>query len=377
MNLSRGRVLWASWYAGAILASIAGTRMAYSNRFSSEAWQCWSSPTAWKRDVARVIVSATLSIFLLWSMNAFSTSREHQEKQLSFFPLRRYEWMLLVGSVIFLMLFNLVLLPNSFRAGLDRDMATLVQKHGCEGLQAKIANDDYRLIMKPYIPYFLYIFGMWFGIVLPLFLVLLRSVSVDWKQWRERRLRLGECVSSEFVPSVQKPFQAFEKLLTAFQDYIVGLKDISERYVPVLLAVSLALLYEQVTPSFQTVTPAAEESGKLALWLLLGPAFLICITIVALGYQSAAHKAESGLRVLIKSSDSGKDADAFKAISEARSKLIWDQSPATFIFSVVKSATVSIPLLLAIIVYVLHSRSDGWYIFVPKALVNFVQNMYK
>jgi hypothetical protein len=287
--------------------------------------------------------------------------------------------MVLVAVVILLVLYNFVFLPDSFRSGLRLNMGTLMHKPACADLEAKVANDDYHQIMKPYIPYFLYIFGLWFGIVLPLFLFLLRSVSVDWKQWKDRRSRLDKCVDTKVSPLLQEQFRTFEKLLTAFQDHIVGLKDIAERYVPVLLAVSLALLYEQVTPSHQTVTPAAVESGKLALWFLLGPALLICITIVALGYQGAAHKAESGLRFLIEDLGySGEGVEAFKAISEARSKLIWDQSPAAFILSVVKSATVSIPLLLAVIIYVLHSLSGGWFsIFVPKALVDFVQSVYK
>jgi hypothetical protein len=343
-----------------------------------------SSPTAWKRDAARAIMAAILSIFLLWSMHAFGTKEESHDTHLSLFPLRRYEWVVLAGTVVLLTLFNFVFLPNSFRAGLQLRMKTAdfmmkVQTAGCSDLETKVATDDYHQIMEPYISYFLYIFGMWMGIILPVFLFLLRCASVDWTQWKDRRSRLDDCVSSAVPSSAQARFSAFERLVIAFQDYIVGLKDIAERYVPVLLAVSLALLYEQVTPSYQTVTNAAVESGKLALWLLLGPALLICIMIVALGYQSAAHKAESKLRDLVKGSLLSEDgAEGFKAISEARSKLIWDQSPATFVFSVVKSATISIPLLLAITAYVLHSYKEGWpRIFVPKALVNFFRDVYK
>jgi hypothetical protein len=168
-------------------------------------------------------------------------------------------------------------------------------------------------------------------------------------------------------------------MMLSLQDYVVGLKSVAEEYVPVLLGVSLILMYEQITPSVQTVTDAAVESGKLAVWLLLGPALLTCIIIVALGYQSAAHIAESGLRALAgASSESASDGDMLKRIAEARSKLIWDQSPAAFILSVVKSATVSIPLLLAIIVYILSLHTEQWFrILVPKALVDFVQNVYK
>jgi hypothetical protein len=135
-----GRSLWAAWYVIALIASITGSRLAYSNYFPSVAWQCWSSPTAWKRDVARVFVAAILSVFLLWSMHAFGPKRQSQDNHLSLFPLRRCEWMVLVGTVIFLMLFNLVFLPNSFRAGLHIKMTTLAKAPGCRDLRKAVSS---------------------------------------------------------------------------------------------------------------------------------------------------------------------------------------------------------------------------------------------
>ena len=374
-----GRSQWLLWYLGALTFSVVGTRLAYSNFLSSEAWQCWSSPTAWKRDSALAVVAAVLAIFLLWNMQAFSS--EQSGKKSRFFPSRlfRYEWVILETAALLLLIYTFVILPNSFRAGLHVRILSLSQKPGCADLESKLLVDDFHQIVKPYFVYLLHVFGLWGGVVLPVFLFLVRCISVDWDQWKQRRSRLEEFVSKAHKSDAQNRAKIFEGLLLSLQDYVVGLKDVAEQYLPVLLGVSLILLYEQLTPSSQTVTDAAVESGKFAVWLLLGPALLTCIIIVALGYQHAAHKAESGLRALVgRSAESVGDADVLKRIAEARSKLIWDQSPTAFILSVAKSATVSIPLLLAIIAYVLHLHSEGWFrIFVPKALVDFVQNVFK
>jgi hypothetical protein len=359
--------------------SMLGSRLAYSDLLSSEAWQCWSTPTAWKRDSALAVVATLLAIFLLWNMQAFGA--EQIGKKGRFVPshLKRYEWAIVAATVLLLLIYTFVILPNSFREGLCARMTSLSQKPGCADLERKIMTDDYHQIMQPYNVYVLHVLGLWCGVVLPVFLFLIRCVSVDWDQWKERRSRLEEYVAKANTSGVEDRAEVFEGLVISLQDYVVGLKTVAERYVPILLGVSLILLYEQMTPSSQTVTDAAVESGKLAVWLLMGPSLLTCIIIVALGYQKAAHNAESGFRALVgASSNAAGEVDLLKRIAEARSKLIWDQSPAAFILSVVKSATVSIPLLLAVVIYVLRLHTEQWFrILVPKALVDFVQNVYK
>jgi hypothetical protein len=211
---------------------------------------------------------------------------------------------------------------------------------------------------------------------MPVFLFLIRCVVVDWKEWNKGQLRLSRCVAKA-ERSEESHVDCFEGLILAFQDQVVRLKTVAERYVPVLLSVSLLLLHEQLTPSSQTVTDAAIEYGTFAVWLLLGPALLTCVVVVAFGYQKTARKAERGLRALA-GLGATLDSEVLKRIAEMRSKLIWDQSPGTFIFSVAKSATISIPLLLAVIAYVLHLHNDGWFrIFVPRTLGEFFQNVFK
>jgi len=58
---------------------------------------------------------------------------------------------------------------------------------------------------------------------------------------------------------------------------------------------------------------------------------------------------------------------------------MWEESPAAFVLSVVKSATISIPLLLAVTAYVVHTLSgpEGWLgIFVPRAVIDFVRRVF-
>lgn len=368
---------WFIWYLVALVCSSAGSRLAYSDLLASEAWQCWSSRTAWKRDSALAAVATLLAIFLLWNMRAFTREQRTSKEPFAPSSFHRYEWMLLAVATILLLALNFFILPHSFRLGLQERMALLSQKPGCNDL-SQVVPYDFQQILRPYFPYLLHVLGLWVGIVMPIFLFLIRCVSCDWDQWKENRSKLETYVLKAQKSTIHNRVEVFDGLSVSLQDYVVALKGIAEQYVPILLGVSLILLYEQITPSVETVTPAAVDIGKLAVWLLLGPALLACIVIVALGYQKAAHKAELGLRALVGTSPRIEDEDLLKRITEARSKLIWDQSPAAFILSVAKSATVSVPLLLAIIAYVLHLHSEGWFrIFVPKALVDFVQNLYK
>jgi hypothetical protein len=399
------RSQWFWWYLGALSFSVAGTKLAYSELLSSAAWRCWSGPGAWKRDSMLAFVAALLAMFLLWNMQAFSAEQKGRKSRFIPSHLYGYEWVLLAAAVFFLLIYNFRIVPNKFREELPARMSSLSntfyvagdsfsgslhagvlslsqEPSECRDLESKIGIDYYHQIIRPYYVYIFYSIGFWVAIVMPIFLFLVRCVSADWGQWKERRRSLGECVSKACDVKdwgVQDRTEVFERLLLSLQDYVVGLKGVAEQYVPVLLGVSLLLLYYQMTPSSQTVTDLSVEYGKFAVWLLLGPALLTCIIIVALGYQNAAHKAESGLRALVGSSTNfAADSELLKRIAETRSKLVWDQSPAAFILSVAKSATVSIPLLLAVIAYVLHLHSEGWFrIFVPQALVDFVQNLYK
>jgi hypothetical protein len=375
------------WYGGMLAIGTIGTFLAYErDSLSSDAWRCWaaSGPHAWQRDAARLLIAAILSVFMLWNMDIAAALRKDRRERFVFEHPHRYEMVIFVVFIGLLLLFHLSLLPSSFRTALPARAALNLKLNPtngyCGNIATRVAADDFGQIMKPYIPYMLYATSLWIGVVTPVFLVLLRRIHGDWKQWTERRTALDACLSRvSQSESDAEAGRSFDKLHIAFQNYVIGLKEVAERYFPVLLAVSLALLYEQLTTSKETVTTAAVESGKVALWLLLGPTLLICITMVAVGYQNAARKAESGFRALaVASTERRASPELLDRLATTRAKLMWEESPAAFVLSVVKSATISIPLLLAITAYIVHTLStEGWLgIFVPRVVIDFVRRVF-
>jgi hypothetical protein len=368
---------WFTWYSVSLGLSIAGTYLAYSDALGSKAWQCWTSPTAWKRDSALAVVATALVIFLLWNMGTFAIGRKTPKTLFIPSNFRLYEWLLLGTAGLLLLVLNFLVLPGIFRADLHAKLSVLAASPGCSDL-SKVFADDYRQIVRPYIPYVLNPLGLWVGIVMPIFLQLIRSVFKDLRVWRINRARLDSYVSKAKRVGDTNGTSIFNGLVISLQNYVVALKAIAEEYVPILLGVSLILLYEQITPTVATTTSFSVDLGKFAVWLLLGPALVTCIVIVALGYQRATQRTEVALKALARNPSSAADSDLVKRIAETRSKLIWDQSPAAFILSVAKSATISVPLLLAIIAYVFHLHNDGWFaMFVPKIVMDFIHNLYQ
>jgi hypothetical protein len=372
------------WYLLAILLASAGTILAYKGPLSSNAWQCWSGPDAWKRDVARLLVVTALSAFMLWNMNAPGLGLWRQQNDNRFFFVRGHEWIILGVASLMLLLGSLVFLPNNFRHQLAFRAQSGFQDApaSCKQIAAVVAANEFAQIRKPYFPYLFYSLGLWLGIVFPVFLALLRRLGTDWQQWRKRRLQLDRFNLAGSLDAVDKP-RFFDELLVAFQDYIVGLKEIAEHYVPLALTVSIGLFYDQLTPSHQTVTEAALEYSKIVIWLILGSVLPVCATIVAIGYQNAVYKVDLALHnlaeFLAKSCDNSK---LFDEVVRTRSKLMWEQSPLTFVFSVIKSASVSLPLLLAVLIVIRSVRSvqgrDGWLeLVLPKAFVAIAKAVFK
>lgn len=354
------------WYVAMVLLCALGTFLAYKSPLSSEAWRGWDGPEAWKRDTMRAVVSSLLSLFVLWNLEILPPKDLRPELATPWFQLERYEKIILVLSFLAAILFTFFILPESFKAG-------LVER----GFKGRFT---FREIMLPYFPYFLYIVCFWIGIVVPAFLFLLRRASADLGWWRQARARLYGSLSRQ-ISLDELTLSTFQELLASFQSYVIGLKNIAERYLPVLLAMSLALVHEQLTPIHETVTSTSVEAAKVASWLFLGPALLIFITLVALGYQSAVKKAEMGfspyIDLLVKSPEK---ADVLSAFLVLRTNLIWQQSPLTFIITAVKSASVSIPLLLAITAYVFKSMLDqtAWpSLFVPDAVLEILKGLYR
>jgi hypothetical protein len=310
----------------------------------------------------RALVSAAASCYALWSLEAFAP-RSTKVKDL--FHVRIYEVGLLVGIVLFLLLFNFKILPQSFVDDLP--------SHKCA------IPPTFREIMVPYFPYFIYVFFLYVGIVCPVFFVLIRRSIFDWRSWQKASSTLRvRCLrrSADYAFTLD----GIQDVLFKFQNHIVMLKHVAERYIPVLLAVCFVLLYEEFTPSHSSVTPQAVEVGKAILWLLLGPALLISVSVVAFGYQNAARTIEGYLRAAVLNVQGRAGAgEIFEKASSIRTSLIWQQNPGDFILTIFKSGSVLIPLLIALAGYVLKSIGgpDGWFhVFVPLAVTDFLKRLY-
>ncbi len=210
------------WYFIALALSTCGTFLAYNGPLSSEAWQCWSGAGAWKRDVLRATVASLIAIFVLLHMRPALTKQKGLKDFLVFVPQRRHEWILLLGLTTLLLWLMLVVLPQHFKANLpDNCLSTL-------------DDGEFLQIRKPYFPYLFYVVGYWHGIIWPAFICLVRSIQWDLKSRQQAWVRLDGSLPDQSLKEDCATSENFERLLVAFQAYVLRLKGIAERYLPVL-----------------------------------------------------------------------------------------------------------------------------------------------
>lgn len=365
MKYSEFHLGWRStllWCGIVILLCFPGTYFAYNGPLSSDLWRNWSGPAAWKRDVLRVLTWIILSLFLLLNSRILVSSPVSWKKSLALFrklTLTRNERAFLLVVIALLLLFQFLFLPRSF-----------------------VSNEPITFghVLKPYIPYFFYTVGLWVGILFPMFVLLIRLVPQDWKNLRDSASKVDLKPPLESFRRIEEIGNAHRDLLIAFQDHVAVIKDLTERYIPIFLTISLYLLYEQATPSYKTLSPLSVEAGKVALWLFLGPVLIASLIAVAAEYQSAARKAEVALRSLISASINFSDQpDTLLSLLKSRDDLLWNRSPGELLLSIAKSPTLSIPLLFALTVYVFNTvhGHDGWIaILVPRVVINFFQHLF-
>ena len=101
---------------------------------------------------------------------------------------------------------------------------------------------------------------------------------------------------------------------------------------------------------------------------------------VAVGYQLTVKGAEQKLRSFIGLMEmSPGKSELLGGIINFREKLIWSYSPLSFIISAIKSASIAIPLLLTLTIYVIQTimKETNWlYIVLPKEIVEFFKSLY-
>lgn len=358
-----------AYYAAAIGLCLLGSSLAYLGPISSDAWQCWSGKNAWIRDGMRAVVASMLCILALAQMHVVGGTRQSAKRDLrALRPSCGSEFALFLIPIA-VPLFSVWFLGSNFKDGLSSHPP-------CASVTIQ---NEFRQIWLPYVPYLFYMYGLWLLIVFPVLLFFFYWVRIDVGRRHTVISQFSEGLPSQPPKEADLTSQAFEKLLVAFQSYVIWLKEVAERYLFLIIIVALGLLYEQLTPSRFTVTEESINWAKTALWLLLGPALVCFVILVALGYQRTANRLQFALGELAnRLACRGNASDLFDRIVEARSSLIWERSSAEFVLGVAKSATVAMPLIIALGGYVLQKLSGGEWIeiFIPKSLIKLIQGFY-
>src|SRR5262249_4882069 len=139
-----------------------------------------------------------------------------------------------------------------------------------------------------------YMAGLWLGVVLPVFLLLVRSIVLDRAEW-SRWQAVFAADRSDF--DITPP--AFQGYVADLENYILFIKDVVERYFPVFLAVITLLVLEQFSALASSSTPLAADMAKTLLWLVWMPAAGLSVYILAKAYEDALAVAKSDLGAFI------------------------------------------------------------------------------
>jgi hypothetical protein len=362
------------WYFIVLLVSILGTYLAYNEPFGSEAWQTWSraGQNSWIRDSIRGTAITLVSLFILWNLNVFAAWRSDPRNCYPIFRLAFYEKVIIITFLTLLLILQFSYLRLDFMHNLS--------SKGYPSITRQPEMYTFEKITLPYLPYSLYSIGLYIGMMLPALLCLIRRISFDKNILSQAKKDL-ENLSQIDANSVESfTIIQFKQYELAFQNYVILLKNFSERYLPLILSTAIFLIIEQITSSKDTATQAAIEITKILTWLVIGPTLLIFLISVAIGYQITVNGAEQKLRSFIDLIKMSPDkSEMLGEISNFREKLIWSYSPLSFIVSAVKSASIAIPLLLTLTVYVMQTimaESNWLYIVLPKAIAQFLKSLY-
>jgi hypothetical protein len=346
-----------TWYAVTVTVGTLGSYLAYGP-LSSDAWRQWYPiRRPWAVDALRLLISALLALFILWALGVLDRHNDRlREKMLR-------GWFAIVPPAILIgtLVCTFTFLPWSFIAEL-----TARRWQGAR---------TFRAIWVPYFPYALYTVALWFGVVTPPFIVIVTRMRLDFRRWRWYRAEFEHVFDA--LPKKAAAEDALIAAQVALQNYVLRLKQVGERTLPVIMAVAAILAYEQTTPSQNTALHGTQSWAKVALWFLMGPAVITCITIVTFGYQSAVRTAEATYRRLL--AQSWGDAKLAEKIMGAREKLMWQGNGGSFIVSILKSASVLVVLIAtgtAYIVKTVNGKNGWWGIFIPDQIFEFVKQIF-
>jgi hypothetical protein len=347
------------WYAVVLVVGIAGTLVAYEFP-GSPAWDRWSGGNhPWAVDAVRLVICTAFALFTIWNLGLLDKGND----QVAAKVLAGWRVALPIVIPIVAIAFDLTYGARQFVEGLP--------SRGYKGPY------DFATIYRPYLPYSLYVAALWGGMGVPVFAMLLTRMKHDRTMRKASRRALEQQFRTLATVPPDAALPEFQQSQIALQNYVVRLKHIGERYIPVVLTVATLLIYEQETPSFKTYTEVAQDIGKFGLWLLLGPAVLAILIHVTFGYQAAIRLAESAYRALLERLPAT-NFDAREKVLAAREHLTWESSSGSFAMSIVKSTTVFVLLVSAVTLYILENleTQNRLTLFVPRVVLEFIQKIF-
>src|SRR5215472_6258692 len=163
------------WFVAILVLSTLGTYLSYHGPLSSDTMRAWGNRQAMNpvnMDVVRLVLGLLAALYIIWGMGVFSSKREGRQRLLLSLPLRRYEWWVCAVGTGLLLVFALVFQP---RYGFRQDLVRL---------KIDVPANTFTQITRPYLAYAVYMAGLWLGVVLPVFLLLVRSIALDRAEWR-------------------------------------------------------------------------------------------------------------------------------------------------------------------------------------------------
>lgn len=349
--------LLTTWYLIAVFVGGLGSFLAYRGPATSPAWQQWSGGVPWLVDTFRLALAAGLSLFVVWALGALDAENGMLRKRVL-----EGRWALVPPAIfVVVVAIHFHCLPQTFIAELhERSWPGTI---------------SFRTIYVPYFPYLLYTVALWCGIAMPPFLFILVRVRGDWARWKAYQRQFETAFAA--LAAVDSGEDHLLGAQVALQNYVARLKQIGERSLPVLLAVAAMLVYEQLTPTHKTVLTGTQNTAKVVVWLLMGPALSSLVIIVMFGYQSAIRRAERGYRRLLASPKWGTPG-AREKVLKAREELMWKGNGGSFALSILTSTSVLLLLIASGSAYIVNSANAGGWpaVFIPEEVVTMLRRVF-
>lgn len=362
-----------------LVVGLLGTFLAYNGPVSSAAWRYWGSNDAWLKDSVRLLLFFLTAYVIVYVFNiSGKASSAPQSPVKGLVNLYLYEWGVVILAIAAVLASNLIVSPFLFKQELLDAIAASPETEQLSSIKASIENQFFTSIYKPYLAYVFYSLGFWIGICLTVTLAILRDLIPDWFELKQtRREIINVCISSEDFKLQEEKLVLIQVHLAIFN---AQLRDISEKYIPICFVVIIGLLVESRTAFSESLT-----SGTLELIKTIAFLFIV-LAIIATFFLVIEHQRmikvidqylDKSLKWWLSRGDLAGDIDLVEPYSSMRQDLALSQNSLDFFLSTVKSASFLIPLLMAVLFYLIDSiAAEDWTFLIPEPLLDMLQTLY-